>query len=247
MGIFETLIFYGVIGAGVSVALLASEASHTTAQRVFLAATAIVFWPIYVPVLLGGQRTFTTASRPPTTRDNLDNLVSQVEEELDEALAGIDRIGDKSLVGQLARLTDLRQAWTLHAERIRDMDEVLSKYEQGASHAWTPASTAQRVTASEQARRANVDQLRELRRAAYDELMSSLAGMREFISLLHLSRFTGESMSRAEKLALQLSAALLTKSKEQPHPHRPPDPLPRIPAAAFQAPPHATTTRPIDS
>ena len=52
MGLSETILFYLLIGAGVSVAVLLSEGERSSAERSFQTVTAVLFWPLFLPVLL---------------------------------------------------------------------------------------------------------------------------------------------------------------------------------------------------
>ena len=107
MGFAETLIFYTVIGIGVAVALLAVEANRTAAQRMFMAATAILFWPVYVPVLLGGGRSSPIQSRESPANDKVSQLIDQVQQELDDAVYRFDGWDDDSLANQRERISEL--------------------------------------------------------------------------------------------------------------------------------------------
>src|SRR5204862_5821376 len=94
-------------------------------------------------------------------------------------------------------------------ERAREMDRLLAR----------PAGTSipvhaddhrlsERVLQLERARRINRERLVELRKQAYDDLLGSLAWVRELASMIHLARFTGEPVARAEELVTRLAAAM---------------------------------------
>ena len=53
----QTLILYLVVGAGVAGAVYLSQRSGRSSARWFLVATAVLFWPLYLPVLLSSSRT----------------------------------------------------------------------------------------------------------------------------------------------------------------------------------------------
>jgi hypothetical protein len=65
-----------------------------------------------------------------------------------------------------------------------------------------------RLRASQSARRQNIERLGRVRRQAYDELMATLAWVRELVSMIHLAKFTGAPASRAEELVGQIAAAV---------------------------------------
>jgi hypothetical protein len=74
---------------------------------------------------------------------------------------------------------------------------------------------------SEQTRRANLARLRQIRRRAYEDLMSTLAWVRELVSMIQLAKFTGAPASRASELVAQIAAAVegisaITRQDAQP-------------------------------
>jgi hypothetical protein len=66
----------------------------------------------------------------------------------------------------------------------------------------------ERLARSELACRRNIERLRNVRQRAYDDLMGSLAWVRELVSMIHLAKFTGAPASRAEELVAQIAAAV---------------------------------------
>ena len=68
--------------------------------------------------------------------------------------------------------------------------------------------TSDRCRQSEQTRRANLERLRQVRSRAYDDLMGTLAWVRELVSMIHLAKYTGAPASRAEELVAQIAAAI---------------------------------------
>ena len=52
MGLGATLLFYLLFGVGIAIAVLLVEDRLGPAERGFRLATALLFWPIYVPILL---------------------------------------------------------------------------------------------------------------------------------------------------------------------------------------------------
>jgi len=47
-----------------------------------------------------------------------------------------------------------------------------------------------------------------LRKRAYDDLVGSLAWVRELVSMIHLAKFSGAPAARAEELVAQIAAAV---------------------------------------
>ena len=188
----QTLILYAVIGAGVAGAIYLTGGP----DRWFRAATAVPFWPLYLPLLLTTRR----ADALPTVEphDELSIAISQVNAELNSALESLD----DTMRGKL-RIGDLRAAWMTQARRIREMDRILALPEPNAEN---PA--AERVEASRHARHQNLERLQQLRRRAADDLLANLASVRELVSRIHLAKFSGAPAARAEELVAQISAVV---------------------------------------
>jgi hypothetical protein len=203
MGLSETLIFYLLIGLGVAAAVWLT--AHPAAQRWFPAVTAVLFWPLYVPVLLSrpadGTRRPVHPQRP---ADSLAAMIVLVETELDAALASLDGWAEEALARENARIVELKAAWALQAARIREMDRLLVQCGAAAGE----MAAIEWPSHSEQARRENLDRLSQLRGRAYQELTSTLAAVRELATLIHLAKFSGAPAARAGELVAQIAAAI---------------------------------------
>ena len=73
------------------------------------------------------------------------------------------------------------------------------------SRDWRRATAAARASSRVGA---NLARLRQVRGRAYDDLMGTLAWVRELVSMIHLAKFTGAPASRAEELVAQIAAAI---------------------------------------
>ncbi len=213
MGFAETMIFYLLIGLGVAIAVFLSNARRSRLSPVFRVATALVFWPLYLPILLAGPRS-EPSQRIGTCQNDGDAMwqaIAQVEAELETALASLDGWVEDVLARETDRLRELSTAWRAQAVRIREMDRLLDRAEP-AHHGPMPTESerdlSDRCRQSEQARRANVARLRQVRGRAYDDLIGTLAWVRELVSMIHLAKFTGAPASRAEELVAQIAAAI---------------------------------------
>jgi hypothetical protein len=217
-----TVLFYLVIGAAVATALdLAQGGGASRPRRVFVAASALVFWPLYLPVVLAGPRARPDRAEPGRsgTSDELARAIAQVEAELDAAFSSLDGWAEGVLAREEERIGELRSAWTSQAARIREIDALLARLAGEPAAVAVPAADPQphasprsasesRRAQSEQARLANLARLKRVRDHAYDELTGTLAWVRELVSMIHLARFTGAPASRAEELAAQIAAAV---------------------------------------
>jgi hypothetical protein len=213
MGFGVTTIFYLVIGAGVAAATFLSEDGRSSVGRGLRAATATLFWPLLLPILLARPRPEPESAGPATQEpcDELTAAIARVEAELDAAFSSLDGWAEDVLAHEAGRLRELRTALTAQATRIREMDRLLDGPEvepAGPDDTVTTAEAGGRRSQSERARRANFERLRRVRCHAYDDLMATLAWVRELVSMIHLAKFTGAPASRAGELVAQIAAAV---------------------------------------
>jgi hypothetical protein len=208
-----TMIFYHLIGFGVATAVFLSDSPQGRLLPVFRLVTAVVFWPLYVPILLSGSRPLAhpEVAPPQSDRDAMFQAISQVEAELETALASLDGWVEDVLAHEAGRFHELSTAWRASAERIREMDRLLAKTEP-ADRPVAPIvrgeGASDRYRHSEQTRRANLARLRGVRNQAFEDLMGTLGWVRELVSMIHLAKFTGAPASRAEELVAQIAAAI---------------------------------------
>jgi hypothetical protein len=208
-----TMIFYHLIGLGVATAVFLSDSRQGRLLPVFRLATAIVFWPLYVPIVLAGTRPGADTEVTPSqaNHDTMFLAISQVEAELETALASLDGWVEDVMAHESGRFHELSTAWRAQAERIREMDRLLAKTDSADRQAVpdvTGEGASDRYRHSEETRRANVARLREVRNQAFLDLMGTLAWVRELVSMIHLAKFTGAPASRAEELVAQIAAAI---------------------------------------
>lgn len=233
MGITETIVFYVLFGVAVAVGVLLVDDTIGRGERAFRVGTAVVFWPLYLPLLLRRNVGVvqTPQSNPASARadDELSAAIAQAEAELDAALASLDGWAEDVLAREADRVGELRSAWRAQAERIRELDLLLSSPEMAVPHGGTdcqsvrdagridnpaygesdaPFAVTDRLRQSEQARLENLRRLREVRRRLHDDLVGTLAWVREVVTMIHLAKFTGAPASRAEELVAQIAAAV---------------------------------------
>ena len=221
MNMMTSLLFYLLLGGAVAVAdFLAAGEGGVGGQRMFRLFTAFVFWPLYLPALLQGQQEKRTdaasggeGNRSPKSVvppvDDLAAAIRQVESELDLALASLDGWSDAILAREQHRFEELRAAWHAQADKIRELDLLLKTM--ATDHAQSHAAMeppSERVAASYRGRQANIDRLAALRDRCRDDLMNTLAWVRELVTMIHLAKYTGAPASRADELVMQIATSI---------------------------------------
>ena len=98
----------------------------------FQTVAACLFWPLFVPMLLNATehdaaRRVDTVASDQTQTDSLSAAITQVESELDAALGGLDGWAEDVLNSEQHRLGELKTAWKLQADRIRQLDRLLAE------------------------------------------------------------------------------------------------------------------------
>jgi hypothetical protein len=201
----SSVVLYLMMGAGVGLAVYLADRAGTRAERCFRVVTAVPFWPLYVPVLLRAGATVPVRNEA----ESLDDMaagIAQVDSDLQAALGSLGGWAEGVLTREKDRLGELRSAWTAQAQRIREMDRLLSLPEHTSRLASDGVNP--RLQKSEQARHRNLQRVQRLRERGYDDLMGTLAWVRELVSMIHLAKFTGAPASRAEELVAQIAAAV---------------------------------------
>lgn len=209
MTLGQLLLLYVLAGCGVAVAAYLAADSSAGLERWFRIATSIVFWPMYLPALL--VRDVRPDSQPPTKIEACDDLaraIARVDAELDDALRSLDGWAENVLAREQTRLDELRSAWVLQAQRIRDMDRLLGQPESTPTPLGSGAIASERLRMSQDIARQNRLRLREVRDRTLQNLLETLAWVHELVSMIHLAKFTGAPASRAEELVSQIAAAV---------------------------------------
>lgn len=198
-----TLVLYLLVGLGVAVALYLSDAPHPLAERWLRLSTALPFWPFYLPILLSRSAPVVTAE------DEWSRTLAVAESELKAAVAAVQ---DWIVISeeQRHRLDTLRDAWQAQAERLRQMDHLLTRPEYAVAAEEGVTNATPRVRQSLAARQQNLERLRSVRRQAEADLLASLAWVRELASRIHLARFTDAPATQAKELLNEIAAALET-------------------------------------
>ena len=206
MSFAETSLFYAVIGLAVAAGRWLVERPATSWGLLpFLPAT-VLFWPLFLPLLLARRADDDEPVSLNTPHDDLARAIDQVENELNTALAELDG-GPESVLKQYAgRLRELRAALSAEADRIRQMERVLGS---DPTEIISPEPAGnERERKSRLTRQENMQRLADLARRARIDLLTTLAWIRELVSMIHLAKFTGQPAARAEELVAQIAAAV---------------------------------------
>jgi len=210
MGIEVTVVLYVVLGIGVATAMLLRDDASTGAAW-FRGLSACLFWPLYVPLLLShpvsDDMCEGDSAEESASFDSLDEMaiaINCVETELHEALDSLDGWAELTLAGELFRVDELQLAWRSQADRIRELERLLSS---SATDEMTGVES-DRIRHSEDARLSNLQRLREIHQRLRDDLMGTLTQVRELVTMIHLAKYTGAPASRAEDLVTQIATAI---------------------------------------
>lgn len=212
----QLLLFHLMIGAAVAVAIYLSARTNRSTERWFQILTALVFWPLYLPLLLtrADDRPRAKPISPlPPQHDELARIIAQVDAELEGAWQSLGGWAEEVLARERDRLQELRHAWTAQADRIREMDRLLQRPEYTESaHPLLDrpagADGSERMRHSQQVIQQNIQRLKQVREQALSDLLGTLAWVRELVSMIHLAKFTGAPAARAEELVAQIAAAV---------------------------------------
>ena len=218
MSFMTSIVFYLLFGSCVAIALYLRDEPRTPGGRTFRMVSCLFFWPLYLPLLLerqasqnaDGQSTLGSAA----VSDSLAQSIQQVESELDAALGSLDGWAEETLSDEERRLQELRGAWRSQADRIRQLDALLAASQLTDADPLAPAvsamsaSVTDRRLRSDHARTENMRRLQELRGRLLDDLLGTLAWVRELVTMIHLAKFSGAAASRAEELVSQIAAAV---------------------------------------
>jgi hypothetical protein len=199
-----TVLLYLLVGFGIAAALYLRDPPRQGGEHLLRLATAVPFWPFYLPILLAQ-----TTSAPADGEDDLARVLVVVERELDVAQSTLENWIDIP-EEQRRRIDTLREAWQAQAMRLREMDRLLARPEYAVAEENAASGGGPRVRQSLSARQQNVERLRQVRQQAEVDLLASLAWVRELASRIHLARFTDAPAARAEELLAEIAAAVQT-------------------------------------
>ncbi len=214
MSLGQLLLLNFMAGIGVAAAVYLSTSARRPLERWAQIIGALLFWPLYLPLLLSYRAEPQEArikepqpTAPPN--DELSLAIAQVDAELQSAWRNLDGWAEDVLAREKDRLGELRNAWATQARRVREMDRLLAQPESPALTAGASVTgLADRMQSSQQVVRQNRCLLQQVRDRTLQELLGTMAWMRELVSMIHLAKFTGAPASRAEELVAQIAAAV---------------------------------------
>ncbi|MCX7422878.1 MAG: hypothetical protein NT013_25530 [Planctomycetia bacterium] len=217
MSFTTTAIFYGLIGTSVAMATWLSDQEPRRGEQWFRIFTALLFWPVYLPLLLQPKAIelseSLTATSSTTVPDEFTQMIEQVENELTLALADLPCWADRNVRQEQARIAELSTIWRAKVERLRELDALLARPSFAAEmHSTTAMGTvlknSERLALFEQSRQQSLAHLHAVRERLPHDLVSTLAAVRERITMIHVARFTGEPVSNVAELIAQIGAVV---------------------------------------
>ncbi|MDB5346301.1 MAG: hypothetical protein JWP89_4678 [Schlesneria sp.] len=164
--------------------------------------------------------------------------ITQVERELDAALQSLNGWAENVLAEERLHIAELKSAWRQQANHIRELDKLLAQTlieppaialqasavmqpietpspsttsaagEQPAAAVLEEQATHSRSAEHEKIRAENITRLKQLRRSMLDDLMATVAWVRELVTMIHLAKYTGAPASRAHELVKQIASAV---------------------------------------
>jgi hypothetical protein len=218
-----SLLIYFLVGIAVAVTVFVGGGNRKAASQFIVLALSIPFWPLFVPMLLAGHSASlgVDLSQQPSTpnTDEMTVEIRRVHSELDAALKSLNGWAEDALARHKDEVLQSHDAWVARSERIREMDRILGSFDDRVPAGFGSEfnkpdeptevhdTLTERLRQSQRAIRENISQLRQVRRHAYEELLATLAWVRELASMVHLAKFVGAPQSRVEELLSQIAAA----------------------------------------
>ncbi len=193
MDLSTSIIFYLLAGAGTSLAVYITTEDRAS-TRLFPLVAALFFWPLFLPLIAGRGSDIvsedhvdaTAAHRESAVEKRMAAAIEQVESELDRAIIGLEDWAHGLTDQEKSEIRDLTAAWRTQAERICELDRLLSHPDIELPGSDFPEETSDDslVIAGEEVSRS----AEELRRA-------------------NIEQYTGAPMSRVSELIAQIIAA----------------------------------------
>ena len=112
MRLQETIAFYLLVGLGVAAAMLLNTRRRTMLESLLQELAAMLFWPMYLPLLLSQPAAKTAPTETPISpRDEMAMAIARVNSELDSALSSLDGWAESVLISERSRLVESGRRW----------------------------------------------------------------------------------------------------------------------------------------
>lgn len=196
MGITQTLLLYVLVGAAVASAMVLAGSCPRSSRGALRFLAGVIFWPLFVPALLGDRRGGGPRLDPRGERGDARLIAARAQ--LLASMTASDGTIDGLLAPELERVEQLSRALAAMKLRIQEMDRLL---EMSAIHA--EPSTRPHPTA---ARRRNRQRLRLMRDQAEQRYQQALVQMEEMSSAVMLLRFAEGTEEEVVECLRELSA-----------------------------------------
>ena len=208
MGLSETLIIYVAIGTGVAIAVLLRAEASSSLKLAYLAALAVLFWPIMLPPLFNAKPESAGASGKRQEEANpLARRVAEVERELGTVVNGKQGIAERALAVETQKIRSLIGAMRAQAIRLDEMKLLLETLNQDscvkAGEGLDPVS-AENV----RGRQRNLGRLRRLHDNTEQQLWRVVTKIEELISMIYVARFAGGQREEIERLLNEIAATV---------------------------------------
>ena len=156
----------------------------------------------------------------------MSQFINQVERELDRAMQSLHGWAEDLFSSEQPRIMELKTTLRNQADRIRELNELLTTNSIGVTsisftdpETSTATNTAETTSDSgsdsqqhrwasrEKTRLDNISQLKQVRDQLDEDLMTTLAWVRELVTMIHLAKYTGAPASRAAEILRQIASA----------------------------------------
>ncbi|MFU8804921.1 MAG: hypothetical protein ACNA8W_13995 [Bradymonadaceae bacterium] len=221
MGIIETTIIYGIVGAVLAAGLAIASPGTPLAARFGLFFVHSALWPFFAPTLLGratqGPQSEPGHSPPEHDSSALDPRIHAAEARLITALSSLDGIAEEVLAPQMESVRNLSRSLARMDTRQAEMDELLTSPEfdrDEAENALRALLDNPQITPDDsriesiEARLRNIERLHTMRERAQRDIERAILKMEEMNSQILLFRFADKPENEMAELIGDISATV---------------------------------------
>jgi hypothetical protein len=213
MSITGTAIIYLILGAVVAIATLLRENEASRSKRAAGLIITLIFWPIFLPFLLGRPGASSVAA--PGPRTEIDQRIDAVEDNLLGALSRLHGIAEDILAPEVERVRGLAGALHGMGRRLIEMDRLLATPEFSKTRTEALATELEERSVQEddprreslRARAKNIDRLTAMRARLSEDLERALFKMEEMSSQMVLLNFAGRPEAEAVHMIKEIAAS----------------------------------------